>query len=125
MIEVTGGFGVVIGFVHDWANWADTRNDWDLVARYVVPEVNGILASYRESNRFVIENRATWDRPRGDHEQDPGTRTGPRGHGRPGGTGEDGVGGARQDLNRRRRVMAPLERRRYESRTTNQLPQPG
>ena len=62
MIEVTGGFGVVIGFVHDWANWADTRNDWDLVARYVVPEVNGILASYRESNRFVIENRVTWDR---------------------------------------------------------------
>ena len=60
MIDVTGGFGVVIGFVHDWANRADTRNSWDLVARYVIPEVNGLLDNYRESNRFVIENRQTW-----------------------------------------------------------------
>ncbi len=60
MIEVTGGFGVVIGFVHDWANRADTLNSWDLVARYVIPEVNGMLDGYRESNRFVIENRGTW-----------------------------------------------------------------
>ncbi len=62
MIEVTGGFGVAIGFVHDWANRADTPNSWDLVARYVVPEVNGMLANYRESNKFVIENRDTWQR---------------------------------------------------------------
>ena len=62
MIEVTGGFGVVIGFVHDWANRADTHNSWDLVARYVIPEVNGMLASYRESNKYVIEHRDTWQR---------------------------------------------------------------
>ena len=60
MIDVTGGFGVVIGFVHDWANRADTFNSWDLVARYVIPEVNGMLDGYRESNQFVIENRGTW-----------------------------------------------------------------
>ena len=60
MIEVTGGYGVTIGFVHDWANRADTLNSWDLVARYVVPEVNGLLDGYRESNQFVIENRDTW-----------------------------------------------------------------
>ena len=60
MIDVTGGFGVVIGFVHDWANRANTRNSWDLVARYVIPEVNGMLDGYRESNKFVIENRGTW-----------------------------------------------------------------
>ena len=35
-------------------------NSWDLVARYVIPEVNGMLDGYRESNRFVIENRGTW-----------------------------------------------------------------
>ena len=62
MIEVTGGFGTAIGFVHDWANRADTLNSWDLVARYVMPEVNGMLDNYRESNKFVIENRDTWMR---------------------------------------------------------------
>ncbi len=62
MQELSGGFGCVIGFVHDWANRADTRNSWDLVARYVIPEVNGLLHDYRESNQYVIENRETWMR---------------------------------------------------------------
>jgi limonene 1,2-monooxygenase len=57
MYEVTGGFGVVIGFIHDWARPELIRNSWDLVARYVIPEVNGQLKALRESNAFVIENR--------------------------------------------------------------------
>ena len=60
MLELTGGFGTVIGFVHDWANRENTARSWDLVARYVIPEVNGMLDDYRESNKFVIENRETW-----------------------------------------------------------------
>ncbi len=63
LFELTGGFGTVIGFVHDWANSrATTQKSWDLVARYVIPEVNGMLEGYRESNRYVIENRDTWNR---------------------------------------------------------------
>ena len=62
MIKLTGGFGTVIGFVHDWANPKDTFNSWDLVARYVVPEINGFLAGYRESQKHVIENREVFDR---------------------------------------------------------------
>ena len=62
MEELSGGFGTVIGFVHDWANRADTFQSWDLVARYVIPEVNGMLHDYRESNSYVIENRETWQR---------------------------------------------------------------
>lgn len=62
MQELSGGFGCVIGFVHDWANREDTRNSWDLVARYVIPEVNGMLHDYRESNRFVIDHRDAWNR---------------------------------------------------------------
>jgi len=63
LFELTGGFGTVIGFVHDWANSrATTQKSWDLVARYVIPEVNGMLDGYRESNRYVIENRDTWNR---------------------------------------------------------------
>jgi limonene 1,2-monooxygenase len=62
MIDLTGGFGTVIGFVHDWANPRDTMNSWDLVARYVVPEINGYLEKYRESQRHVIENREVFER---------------------------------------------------------------
>ena len=62
MMEITGGFGYVIGFVHDWANREDTLRSWDMVARYVLPEVNGLLDDYRESNKWVIDNRGTWER---------------------------------------------------------------
>ncbi len=62
MMDLTGGFGCVIGFVHDWANRENTRRSWDMVARYVIPQVNGLLDDYRESHRFVTENRDTWNR---------------------------------------------------------------
>ncbi len=62
MIDLTGGFGTVIGFVHDWANPRDTFNSWDLVARYVVPEINGYLEGYRESRDYVIHHREVFDR---------------------------------------------------------------
>ncbi len=62
MDEVTGGFGVVIGFVNDWADPEATRRSWDLVARHVMPEVNGQLAPMRASNVFVRENREYFDR---------------------------------------------------------------
>ena len=62
MQELSGGFGTVIGFVHDWANRENTRRSWDLVARYVIPEVNSLLGGYRESNEYVIEHRETWQR---------------------------------------------------------------
>ena len=62
MMKLTGGFGTVIGFAHDWANREATQRSWDLIARYVIPEVNGMLDSYRESQRHVIEHRDIFDR---------------------------------------------------------------
>ena len=62
MIDVTGGFGAVIGFAHDWANRENTKTSWDLVARYVIPEINSMLADYRDSIEFVVNNRETWKR---------------------------------------------------------------
>ncbi|MEM7001047.1 MAG: LLM class flavin-dependent oxidoreductase [Pseudomonadota bacterium] len=62
MLALTGGFGTVIGFAHDWANREATLRSWDMVARYVIPEVNGMLDGYRESQRHVIENREVFDR---------------------------------------------------------------
>ena len=62
MQKVTGGYGVAIGFVNDWASPANTAKSWDMVARYVIPEVNGQLAPMRESNRFVVEHREYFQR---------------------------------------------------------------
>ena len=60
--EISGGFGTVIGFAHDWANRENTLRSWDLVARYVVPEVNGLLEGYRTSRQYVIEHRESFER---------------------------------------------------------------
>ena len=62
MLEVSGGFGTVVGFVHDWANPENTMRSWDMVARYVVPEINGYVAKLRKSQKFLIENRAVFER---------------------------------------------------------------
>jgi limonene 1,2-monooxygenase len=62
VMQVSGGIGAVIGFVHDWANPENTRRSWDMVARYVIPEINGYVTKLRESQKFVIENRAVFER---------------------------------------------------------------
>jgi len=58
----SGGFGTVVGFVHDWANPENTRRSWDMVARYVIPEINGYVTKLRESQKFLIENRGVFER---------------------------------------------------------------
>ena len=62
MQELTGGFGTVIGFANDWANREATLRSWELVARYVVPEINGMLDAYRESQAYVINHREMFER---------------------------------------------------------------
>jgi limonene 1,2-monooxygenase len=60
--SITGGFGTLIGFAHDWANRQDTFSSWELVARYVIPEVNRMTQGFRESQRHLIENRESFER---------------------------------------------------------------
>jgi limonene 1,2-monooxygenase len=64
VLKVSGGFGTVVGFVHDWANPENTFRSWDLVARYVVPEINGYLEGLRKSREFVVNNREYFERAR-------------------------------------------------------------
>jgi len=64
VLEISGGFGTVVGFVHDWANPENTMRSWDMVARYVVPEINGYLAGLRTSREFVADNREYFNRAR-------------------------------------------------------------
>ncbi len=62
MSELAGGFGPVVGFINAFAHPAALARSWDMVARYVLPEVNGMRDDYRESNKFVRENREYFDR---------------------------------------------------------------
>ena len=64
VIDISGGFGTVVGFVHDWANPENTARSWDMVARYVIPEINGYLTGLRQSREFVANNRQYFDRAR-------------------------------------------------------------
>ena len=57
LIALTGGYGVTVGFVHDWANRENTMKSWDLVMRYVAPELNGMLDAYRKSREHVVAHR--------------------------------------------------------------------
>ena len=57
-----GGFGTVLGFAHDWANRENTAKSWDLVARYVIPEIQGLLEGYRTSRQYVVDNREWFER---------------------------------------------------------------
>jgi limonene 1,2-monooxygenase len=60
--DKSGGFGHAVGFVHDWANPENTMRSWDMVARYVIPEINGYVTKLRESERHLQTNRAVFDR---------------------------------------------------------------
>src|SRR6202000_3344353 len=55
LIQVSGGVGTIVGFVHDWANLENTRRSWDMVARYVIPEINGYLKGLRTSRQYLVE----------------------------------------------------------------------
>jgi limonene 1,2-monooxygenase len=39
-----------------------TMRSWDMVVRYVVPEINGYLVGLRQSQHFVATNRGVFDR---------------------------------------------------------------
>jgi limonene 1,2-monooxygenase len=56
--EITGGFGVVLGFAHDWADREATLRSWELVARYVIPEINGYTQRLRDSQAYLNANQA-------------------------------------------------------------------
>ncbi len=55
--ETTGGFGVVLGFAHDWADREATLRSWELFARYVIPELTGSTRNIRASQRFLHDHR--------------------------------------------------------------------
>ena len=48
----------MLGFAHDWANRENSRRSWDLVARYVIPALNGSVRPMQASADYVEANKA-------------------------------------------------------------------
>jgi limonene 1,2-monooxygenase len=55
--EITGGFGVVLGFAHDWASREAMLRSWELFARYVIPELNGYTRNLKVSAEYLAANK--------------------------------------------------------------------
>jgi limonene 1,2-monooxygenase len=63
LMEETGGFGCVLALAHDWADVAATRRSWEMMARYVVPAINGLGAGLRASYEAAVANRVALINP--------------------------------------------------------------
>jgi limonene 1,2-monooxygenase len=59
MLEMSGGFGTVLGMAHNWASWEKTKHSYELWARYVAPHFQGQLDRTAESQQFVSNHRKT------------------------------------------------------------------
>jgi limonene 1,2-monooxygenase len=47
--EGVGGFGTVLVFATNWANWEATKRSYELISRYVMPHFAGSLQGRRDS----------------------------------------------------------------------------
>ena len=62
MLQVTGGFGGILVFAQDWANWNATQRSLELIAEEVRPKLRGSntlrQASYDRNAPIQAANRA-------------------------------------------------------------------
>jgi limonene 1,2-monooxygenase len=54
--EQSGGFGCFLQIHVPWADWAETKRSYELIARYVMPKVNSLNANRQASENFLREN---------------------------------------------------------------------
>lgn len=54
----SGGFGTLILFAHNWADWPQTKRSYELFARYVIPKVDDL-----SDNRAISEDECRTARP--------------------------------------------------------------
>ncbi len=61
--EATGGFGGFMVLANDWASRAATLRSYELIARFVMPEVRGQIAPLRASYEMVAANKRAYGAP--------------------------------------------------------------
>ncbi len=56
--EQSGGFGTLVLFAHNWADWTETKRSYEMFARFVMPQVDDMI-----DNRAVSEAECRANRP--------------------------------------------------------------
>ncbi|MES2492417.1 MAG: LLM class flavin-dependent oxidoreductase [Pseudomonadota bacterium] len=54
----SGGFGTLVLFAQNWADWANTKRSYEMFARFVMPKIDNL-----PDNRFVSEAECRANRP--------------------------------------------------------------
>ena len=54
----SGGFGTLVMFAHNWADWPQTKRSYEMFARYVMPKVDTL-----PDNRAISEDECRTARP--------------------------------------------------------------
>jgi limonene 1,2-monooxygenase len=55
--EVSGGFGCLLGLAHEWADREKTLRSYELMARYVMPEVQDTVSWIRRSAKWTADTK--------------------------------------------------------------------
>jgi limonene 1,2-monooxygenase len=55
--EQSGGFGAFLLLDTNWAEWENKKKSYEMIARYVMPEVNGMNANRQASIEWAATNR--------------------------------------------------------------------
>jgi limonene 1,2-monooxygenase len=58
LLEGSGGFGAILELAHNWADWAETKRHYELMARYVHPHFQRSRELRRESYAFARDHHA-------------------------------------------------------------------
>jgi len=58
LLEGSGGFGAVLELAHNWADWAETRRHYELMARFVHPHFQASREWRRESYAYARDHHA-------------------------------------------------------------------
>lgn len=58
LAKQSGGFGTLVLFAHNWADWANTKRSYEMFARFVMPKVDPMV-----DNRVVSEAECRAARP--------------------------------------------------------------
>ncbi len=63
--EVSGGFGCLLGLAHEWTTWKKTLRSYELMARYVMPQVQDTISwidrtvDWTQANKAALMGGAT------------------------------------------------------------------
>jgi limonene 1,2-monooxygenase len=58
MQEQSGGFGCFLNLDHHWADWAQTKRSYELIARYAIPKINQLNRNRIASEKWLRDNNA-------------------------------------------------------------------